>query len=111
LIRSTHGHERDADDSRKAANFISCGQFTEEEKALGKAIEQLIKETTPFDAYFAEHQNTLEGLTSNILSSLGRCVGFVAVAHHRGFVKRLKTVLDGAWAPGSKSTPKAGSLF
>src|ERR1700730_6436400 len=69
--------------------FISCGQFTEEESALGKAIERLIKETTPFDAYFAEQQNTLEGLTSNILSSLGRCVGFVAIAHHRGSVKRL----------------------
>jgi hypothetical protein len=39
-------------------------------------------------AYFAEQQNTLEGLTSNILSSLERCVGFVAVAHHRGKVTR-----------------------
>lgn len=70
--------------------FISCGQYSEEEIALGKAVERLIKESTLYDAYFAEVQNTLEGLTDNILSSLHRCAGFVAIAHHRGTVRRLR---------------------
>ena len=76
------------DQTEKPLVFISCGQYTQEEKDLGKAIERIIREMTPFEAYFAEQQNTLEGLTSNILSSLGRCMGFVAVAHQRGSVKR-----------------------
>ena len=75
--------------AEKPLIFISCGQFNAEEIAIGKAIEQVVKDTTGYDAYFAEQQNSLEGLTSNILSSLERCAGFVAVAHHRGRVQRL----------------------
>lgn len=74
--------------SDKPLIFISCGQYSDEEVAIGKALEQLVRELTPYDAYFAEVQNTLEGLTSNIFGSLHRCVAFVAVAHHRGTVKR-----------------------
>ena len=75
-------------DQLKPLIFISCGQYTQDEIALGKAIEELVRQRTNFDAYFAEQQNSLEGLSANILSSLGRCVGFVAVAHHRGVVSR-----------------------
>lgn len=74
--------------SEKPLIFISCGQFTDDEKALGNAIAQVIRDATGYDAYFAEQQNTLKDLTSHILSSLERCVGFVAVAHHRGKVQR-----------------------
>jgi hypothetical protein len=74
--------------AEKPLIFISCGQCTSEEIALGKAIEQVVRDTTAWDAYFAEQQNSLEGLASNILSSLKRCTGFVAVAHHRGRVQR-----------------------
>jgi hypothetical protein len=70
--------------------FISCGQYTDQEIALGTAIERLVREHTTYDAYFAEQQNSLEGLSSNILSSLGRCAAFVGVAHHRGIVTRSK---------------------
>lgn len=75
--------------AEKPLIFISCGQYTAEEIALGKAIEQVVRDTTDLNAYFAEQQNTLEGLASNILTSLERCAGFVAVAHHRGRVQRL----------------------
>jgi hypothetical protein len=68
--------------------FISCGQFTEDEIDLGKEIAQAIRETTDYDAYFAEAQKTLEGLSANILSALHKCAGFIAVAHHRGTVTR-----------------------
>jgi len=68
----------------KALIFISCGQFTPDEICLGTEIERFIKEETPFEPYFAEQQNTLEGLVANILSALGRAVGFIGIMHHRG---------------------------
>jgi hypothetical protein len=68
--------------------FVSCGQETDDERSLGVEIARLIRDTTKFEAYFAEQQNTLEDLVGNILSALNRCVGFVAVMHHRGFVER-----------------------
>jgi hypothetical protein len=74
--------------SDKPLVFISCGQYTDEEIALGKALEQIVKDRTPYDAYFAENQNSLEGLTANIFASLERCMGFIAVAHRRGIVQR-----------------------
>ena len=70
--------------------FISCGQYAQEEIELGSAMERLVREETDYDAYFAEQQNSLDGLSSNILSSLGRCAAFVGVAHHRGVVTRPK---------------------
>jgi hypothetical protein len=76
--------------SEKPLVFISCGQCTADEIALGNAMERLVKGNTKYDAYFAEQQNSLEGLSSNILSSLARCAAFVGVAHHRGVVTRLQ---------------------
>lgn len=77
-------------ESERPLVFISCGQYTDEEIGLGSAMERLVREETKYDAYFAEQQNSLDGLSSNILSSLGRCAAFVGVAHHRGVVDRLK---------------------
>jgi hypothetical protein len=70
--------------SEKPLVFISCGQFTDDEISLGKAVEALIRDETPFDAYFAEQQNSLDGLTTNILSNLNRAAGLIAIMHHRG---------------------------
>lgn len=70
--------------SEKPLIFISCGQFTDDEISLGKAVEALIRDETHFDAYFAEQQNSLDGLMTNILSNLNRAAGFVAIMHHRG---------------------------
>jgi len=64
--------------------FISCGQFTSAEIDLGNAVAELIRKETPFEPYFAEQQNTLDGLTANILSNLAEAVGFVGIMHHRG---------------------------
>lgn len=66
--------------------FISCGQFTEEEKKLGAEICGLVEKLTPFKPYFAEYQTSLEGLTKNILGALNEAVGLVAVLHPRGTV-------------------------
>jgi hypothetical protein len=67
--------------------FISCGQFTQEEMALGKAVEKLVQELTGVKAYFAENQNTLQALSENVFSSLKRATGFIAIMHHRGAVE------------------------
>ncbi len=64
--------------------FISCGQQTEREKQLGEQIQALVRELTPFEPYYAEYQSSLEGLTKNIFAAIHRCVGFIAVMHHRG---------------------------
>ena len=66
--------------------FISCGQCTPEEIALGNEVERFIREETPYEPYFAEQQNTLEGLVSNILSALHRTAAFIAIMHHRGTI-------------------------
>lgn len=70
--------------ANKPLIFISCGQFTDEEKQLGNDVEAFIREKTQFEPYFAEQQNTLDGFTTNILSNLNRAAGFVGIMHHRG---------------------------
>lgn len=66
--------------------FISCGQRTKGEKALGSKIVELIEDLTPFEPYFAEEQATFESLTKNIFGALNYAAGFIAVLHHRGVV-------------------------
>ena len=71
---------------RNKVVFISCGQVTEEERALGRAIAQLVEKRTSFQAYLAQNQSSLEGLTQNILKALNRCAGLIVVMHPRGRV-------------------------
>ncbi len=71
---------------KKGLIFISCGQVTTEEKALGKKVCALVKDLTPHEPYFAENQNSLEGLTQNILGSLDDSVGLITIMHPRGMV-------------------------
>src|SRR5271163_3427219 len=73
-------------ESRKTV-FISCGQFTQEERDLGKSISKLVDESTPFQGYFAENQTTLEALSENVLHRLYESVGLIVVMHHRGAVE------------------------
>lgn len=70
--------------------FLSCGQRTDEEKQLGANIINLIEQDGKFQAYFAEQQNSLEGLTANIFENLARCVGFIAVLHPREPIRDSK---------------------
>ena len=67
--------------------FISCGQYRPEEIELGRALAAAVDELTEFEGYYAQNQNSLEGLSSNIFKALDRCSGFVAVMHHRGDVQ------------------------
>lgn len=68
--------------------FVSCGQFTEAEKSLGKAIVKTVKEITGTDAFFAETVHDLNGLDANILGALRDCSAFITVLHPRGTIVR-----------------------
>jgi len=72
----------------KRTIFVSCGQFTAEEKALGKAIVEMVDEVPGLKAYFAEEVQDLNGLVSNILGKLHECDGFITVMHPRGTMAR-----------------------
>jgi hypothetical protein len=67
--------------------FISCGQFTVEEKRLGNAVKAVIEGLTSCEGYFAENQNSLLGLSQHIFGALNRARGLVAIMHHRGRVE------------------------
>lgn len=67
--------------------FVSCGQSTDEERALGAVIVDILNKETQAEAYYAEYQATFEGVSSHILESLSRCAGFVGIMHYRGLVK------------------------
>jgi len=72
----------------KPAIFISCGQYSPEERKLGEAITQMVKLLTGHDAFYAQYNSTLEGLDENILQALANCIGFIAVMHPRGEIDR-----------------------
>lgn len=63
--------------------FISCGQQSEEEISLGKAISKAVKDRTGIDGYFAEYQHSLDGLTRNIFNAMHSASAFIAVMHRR----------------------------
>lgn len=68
--------------------FISCGQYTDAEKRLGKQISEMVRMLTDCTPFFAEEVQDLNGLDANILGALRNCVGFVTVMHPRGKIVR-----------------------
>ena len=63
--------------------FISCGQRTEDEIGLGNRIEALVNENTRLTGYFAQNQQSLDGVTANIFNAIYTASGFIAVMHRR----------------------------
>ena len=68
--------------------FVSCGQYTANEKNVGKEIVRIVKQVTGLEAFFAEQVQDLNGLDSNILNALRECAGFITVIHPRGKIIR-----------------------
>jgi|SRR6516165_9560107 hypothetical protein len=66
--------------------FVSCGQYTEDEKRLGKKVCEIVRGLN-YEPYFAENQNSLRGLHENILAKLNECAGMISIMHPRGEVK------------------------
>ena len=75
------------DESREPIMFISCGQYTDEERKLGQDVVKLVQETTNLRPYFAEDVSNLEGLTRSIFSKLDNAVGLICVMHDRGQIQ------------------------
>jgi hypothetical protein len=77
--------------------FISCGQYTDEERELGKRACELVKECTPFEGYFAQNQTTLKALSENVLSRLYESVGLIVIMHDRGKVEGRNVIRASVW--------------
>ena len=56
--------------SLKARVFISCGQRSDKEKALGSACQRYLNDERGFSVYLAEEVQSLEALTENIFRHL-----------------------------------------
>src|SRR5437773_8904397 len=72
--------------------FVSCGQWSESERRLGKDICDLIRTSTSYEPYFAQDQSGLDGLTAHILGALDRAAAFLGVMHHRGTFQNMEGV-------------------
>jgi hypothetical protein len=77
--------------------FVSCGQYTSEEKQLGKQVCELVAKHTPFEGYFADNQTTLKALSENVLRRLYDSVGLIVIMHHRGKIEGRDTIRASVW--------------
>lgn len=65
--------------------FVSCGQSTDEEKALGREISAIIRDNGMMP-FFAEDVHSPDGLNAVVFKHIRLCDAFVAVLHRRGTV-------------------------
>jgi hypothetical protein len=77
--------------------FISCGQWSDEERNLGKEASNLVEQLTPYKGYFAQDQTTLKALSENVLRRLYDCVGLIVIMHHRGKIEGRDTIRASVW--------------
>jgi hypothetical protein len=54
--------------------FISCGQYRDEERSLGQAVQREVERLTDCRGYFAQNQSTFQALSTNVLNALYCCV-------------------------------------
>ena len=76
--------------------FISCGQQTEEEIALGQRIVAAVQEIPGLEPYFAENQQSLDGVTRDIFQAIYTSSGFIAVMHRRDQIPPSPTEFRGS---------------
>jgi len=84
------------DESRKIV-FISCGQYADEERKLGKQVCEMVAKFTPFEGYFAENQASLKSLAENVLRRLYESVGLIVIMHHRGKIDGRDITRASVW--------------
>ena len=77
--------------------FVSCGQYTDEERDVGKQACDLVGQYTPFEGYFAQNQRTLKALSENVLRRLYESVGLIVIMHHRGTIEGRGAIRASVW--------------
>lgn len=70
--------------------FISCGQRTRKERAIGFALKKLIDSKDGFKAFFAEETADVSPLTTDIFQNLAQCSGAIFILHPREYIGRGK---------------------
>jgi hypothetical protein len=76
--------------------FISCGQQTEDEVALGQDIVKLVNGRNGLSGYFAQNQQSLDGVTFNIFQAIYNSAAFIAVMHRRDQLSSEPAVYRGS---------------
>lgn len=71
---------------RQRTVFVSCGQLTEPEKALGREVAQVI-EGHGMTAFFAQDVHSAGDLNSEVFRAIQTCDAFLAILQKRGTVK------------------------
>lgn len=87
---------REPSSTTKHRVFVSCGQQSDVEVALGNAILQAVKDHTCMEGYFAEEQHNLDGLTRNIFNAIHGSSAFIGVIHRRDKLPRDGNVFRGS---------------
>jgi len=68
--------------------FVSCGQLTDDENALGTKVLRVI-EAHGMQGFFARDVHSASGLNAEVFEALRTCDAFVAIMHRRGEVRFL----------------------
>jgi len=77
--------ESTQDMPRQRTVFVSCGQLTEPEKALGREVSQVI-EARGMTAFFAQDVHSAGDLNSEVFRAIQTCDAFLAILQKRGTV-------------------------
>jgi hypothetical protein len=72
---------------RKKVVFVSCGQETASERALGHQICSTIDMFPRTKSFYADLVHSPNDLNSEVFGALNRCDAFFAVMHDRGTVQ------------------------
>jgi hypothetical protein len=76
--------------------FVSCGQSSDAEIGLGQSIATLVSERTGLEAYFAQNQQSLEGVTREIFNKIHNASAFIAVMHRRDQLSAMPDTFRGS---------------
>jgi hypothetical protein len=78
--------------------FVSCGQESQDEIALGRKIIKVIDEHKGMRGFFAQDVHSPSDLNRAVFDQLKTCDGFFAVMHKRG------KITYGKYAPSQRSS-------
>ena len=66
--------------------FVSCGQRTEDEIALGREVAEIIA-AHDMDSFFAQDVHSASDLNTQVFGAIQACDGFLGILQQRGEVR------------------------